>query len=238
MTAPCRRAPRRGALLFAGLWLAVVAGHAADPAAPAATNRFEKEIRAFAAQDAVRRPPAEPILFAGSSSIRMWKTLAEDFPGLPVLNRGFGGARMVDLLPAFDRVIAPYRPRMLIVYCGENDIGGKRDPVATADDYVELLRRCRELRPDMKIAVIPMKPSPKRWSFWPQMQQGNARIAAHCAKAGVAYLDVVPDMLGADGQPRPELFIADHLHMNADGYRIWTAHVTRWLATLGIHPAP
>jgi lysophospholipase L1-like esterase len=214
-------------------------------AEPAVTNRFEAEIRAMARRDATNPPPAEPILFTGSSSIRLWKTLKEDFPGLPVVNNGFGGARMVDLLPAFDRVIAPYKPPVLIVYCGENDLGKgrdpnarSRDPIATADDYVELFRRCRALRPDMKIAVIPMKPSIRRWAHWYEMKLGNARIAEHCAAAGVEVIDIVTPMLGPDGLPRPELFVADKLHMSDAGYRIWTRLVTDWLARQGIRPTP
>jgi lysophospholipase L1-like esterase len=218
------------AVLFSCACLSSPAGSATAAEAPATvTNRFEAEILAMARRDATNPPPAEPIVFAGSSSIRMWKSLAADFPGRPVLNNGFGGARMSDLLQAFDRVIAPYRPPVLVVYCGENDVAHGRDAVATADDYLELFRRCRALRADMKIAVIPMKPSIKRWALWPALKAGNARIAQHCAEAGVDYLDIVPEMLGTDGQPRPELLIADNLHMSADGYRIWTRHVTRWL---------
>jgi lysophospholipase L1-like esterase len=220
-----------GAALFACACLASPAGPAAAAEATtvAVTNRFEAEIRAMARRDATNPPPADPILFAGSSSIRMWKSLAADFPGRPVLNNGFGGARMSDLLPAFDRVIAPYRPPVLVVYCGENDVAHGRDAIATADDYLELFRRCRALRADMRIAVIPMKPSIKRRALWPALQAGNARIAQHCAAAGVDYIDIVPEMLGTDGQPRRELLIADDLHMSAEGYRIWTRHVTRWL---------
>ncbi|MBM4155861.1 MAG: hypothetical protein FJ221_12660 [Lentisphaerae bacterium] len=226
---PFAPVPPRAVLLgIAGLIASAWAAAAAD--APAATtNRFDAEIRAMARRDATNPPPAEPVVFAGSSSIRLWKTLAADFPGRPVVNNGFGGAKMTDLLQAFDRVIAPYKPPVLILYCGENDVAAGRDALATADDYRVLFRRCRELRPDMKIAVIPMKPSLKRWAIWPALQTGNARIAQHCREAGVDVIDVVPEMLGPDGTPRPELFIADRLHMGADGYRIWTRLVTQWL---------
>ncbi len=223
-------APAAGILLLACAGLVAATGPAPAAEPPAAlTNRFESEIRAMARRDATNPPPAGPILFAGSSSIRMWKTLAADFPGRPVVNNGFGGAKMTDLLQAFDRVIAPYKPSALILYCGENDVAAGRDAIATADDYPVLFRRCRALRADMRIAVIPMKPSIKRWSLWPALQAGNTRIAQHCREAGVDVIDVVPEMLGPDGTPRPELFVADKLHMSADGYRIWTRLVTQWL---------
>lgn len=231
----------RVSLLWIALRFAAIAAWPGGPvraATPAVTNRFETEILAMALRDATNPPPSGPILFVGSSSIRMWKTLEDDFPGLPVVNNGFGGARMVDLLPAFDRVIAPYTPPVLILYCGENDIGKSRDPIETADDYVELIRRCRALRSDMRIAVIPMKPSIRRWALWYEMKLGNARIAEHCAAAGVDVIDVVPPMLGPDGLPRPEIFVADKLHMNDAGYRIWTRLVADWLAGQDVRPKP
>lgn len=230
-----RCAPAAGvAAALAIAWWGVVTKADAAPA----TNRYDAVFQEFARQDAAHPPPADPIVFTGSSSVRLWKTLARDFPGLPVLNRGFGGSTMTDLLQAFDRVIAPYRPAAAVIYCGENDIALGRDPIETADDYRELLRRCRALRPDMKIAVIAMKPSPKRWALWDAMRRANRRVAELCAEAEADFLDVAPLMLGADGLPRPELFLDDRLHMNADGYRIWIGLIEPWLRRRGRVPTP
>lgn len=209
-------------------------------AAAAASNvsllsaRFADEIIAFAREDAARPPPTDPIVFTGSSSIRRWVTLREDFAGLPVLNRGFGGSTMTDLLMHFERVIGVYRPRALVLYCGENDIAQGRDPIDTANDYIELIRRCRQVRADMKILVILMKPSPRRWSLWSQMTAANRRIELICEKAEVATLDLAPLMLGSNGEPRPDLYIDDQLHMTADGYRIWAECICAWLRREGI----
>jgi len=205
--------------------------------AVAFTNRFANEIAAFDRADALQPPPSDPVVFTGSSTIRRWLTLTNDFRGLPVLNRGFGGSTMTDLLERFDRVIGVYRPRAVVLYCGENDVALGRDPVETANDYIELLRRCRAVRPDMKILVLLMKPSPKRWHLWPQMMAANRRIEQICAEAGVTALDLAPAMLGPDGQPRPELFVEDRLHLSADGYRILAERIRDWLRREGIGPA-
>ncbi len=201
------------------------------------SGRFADQIAAFDRADAALPPPADAIVFTGSSTIRRWTTLTNDFAGLPVLNRGFGGSTMTDLLERFDRVIGVYRPRAVVIYCGENDIALGRDAIETANDYVELLRRCRQVRPDMKILVVLMKPSPKRWHLWPQMTTANRRIEQICAEAGVATLDVAPAMLGANGEPRPELYVEDRLHLSAAGYQIWTERIRDWLRREGIAPA-
>ncbi|MCX7818058.1 MAG: GDSL-type esterase/lipase family protein [Kiritimatiellae bacterium] len=202
------------------------------PALPAA--RFADQIAAFDREDAARPPPADPIVFTGSSSIRLWTTLTNDFPGAPVLNRGFGGATMRDLLERFDRVVAAYRPRALVVYCGENDVALGRDPIETANDYIELIRRCRLVRPDMKILVVLMKPSPRRWHLWTQFKAANRRIQEICVTEGVAILDVAPAMLGADGCPRPELYRDDRLHLTALGYHQWAEQIREWLRREGL----
>ncbi len=156
--------------------------------------------------------------------------MEKDFPGRPVLNRGFGGSTMRDLLAAFDRVIGVYRPAVLVVYCGENDIALGRDPIETAEDYRILFERCRRLRPDMRIAVVSMKPSPRRWAPWPQMRRANERIAAIGWGFGADFLDVVPLMLTPAGEPRGELFREDRLHLNVEGYRLWREVIGAWLS--------
>lgn len=207
------------------------------PVPTAGAGRFADQIAAFDREDSARPPPADAIVFSGSSSIRRWTSLTNDFAGWPVLNRGFGGSTMSDLLERFDRVIGVYRPRAVVLYCGENDIALGRDATETANDYVELLRRCRQVRPDMKILVVLMKPSPKRWHLWPQMAIANQRIEQICAGADVATLDVAPAMLGPNGEPRPELYVEDRLHTSAAGYRIWSERIRDWLIREGIAPA-
>jgi lysophospholipase L1-like esterase len=202
-------------------------------AAPVSSNdvrRFAAEFERFAKEDAQYPPPPNPVLFVGSSSIRLWTNLADSFPTWRPLNRGFGGATMTDLLAAFDRVVTPYRPRALVVYCGENDIARGRDAIETANDYEEFLRRCHRLRPDMLVAVLSMKPSPRRWALWPAMQKANERIREICAAHGGDYLDVGTCLLVPSGiEPDPQLFRPDQLHLNDRGYARWQNLLAQWL---------
>ncbi len=195
-----------------------------------ALHRYSAEFERFALEDKQRPLQPDPVVFVGSSSIRLWTNLAECFPKWRPLNRGFGGSTMTDLLGAFDCVIAPYRPRALVVYCGENDIAQGRDPIETANDYEELLRRCRQLRPDMLVAVLSMKPSPRRWTLWPAMQKANERIREICGAHGADYLDVATCLLVPSGaEPDPQLFRPDQLHLNERGYARWQTTIEQWL---------
>lgn len=204
--------------------------------APPDPARFAKEIEKMAATDAAQPPPSNSVLFVGSSSIRMWKNLATDMKGYVALNRGFGGAQVPDVLHYFDVVTKPPTPRAIVFYCGENDIAASRTPVQVRDDFVEFVRRARAAFPGVPIAYLSMKPSPKRWNLWDKISAGNHLVAACCAaETGLTFLDVGKPMLGADGAPRPELFLADHLHMNETGYAIWTKIVRDYLAS---PPAP
>lgn len=218
--------------------LAAATVRAATNAAPDPA-RFAKEIEKMAAADAAQPPPSNAVLFVGSSSIRMWKNLAADMKGHVALNRGFGGAQVPDVLHYFDVVVKPPAPRAIVFYCGENDIASSRSPGQVRDDFVEFVRRARAVSPGVPIACLSMKPSPKRWALWDKISAGNRLVAEACAAGtGLTFLDVGKPMLGADGVPRPELFLADRLHMNETGYAIWTKIVRDYLAALPAPSAP
>jgi lysophospholipase L1-like esterase len=184
--------------------------------------RFATEINAFAHADSVTPPPPDPVLFVGSSSIRMWASLATDFPGVPVLNRGFGGSRMDDLLRYADRIVFRYHPRAIVLYEGDNDLQDGRPPARIAGDVAEFLQRVRVTLPLTRVVCLSVKPSPSRWNIVDRMRQTNALLEAIVSRDTMAtYVDVFTPMLGADGRPRPELFLADSLHMTPAGYAIW-----------------
>ena len=188
---------------------------------------WAREIDALTRDDAARPPPANGIVFVGSSSIRFWTTLAGDFPGLPVIGRGFGGSELADSVYYVDRVVIPYRPRTVVLYAGENDVNAGKSPEAVAGDFREFCARVRIALPAARIIYIAMKPSPSRWAVHEKLEQGNALIAALCARdPRLAFVDVWPAMLGPDGRPRPELFRPDMLHMKAEGYAIWIRLLT------------
>lgn len=192
---------------------------AADP------SRFAGEIDAFRQWDEKNSFPEDGVLFVGSSSIRLWAT-AVDFPDLPVINRGFGGSQIPDVLAHLDAVALKYRPRVVVFYAGDNDIQAGRAPEQVLADYRTFVERVRAARADTRFVYIPIKPSIARWERWPEMQRANALVRELTdASPGLYYADTAGPMLGADGRPRPELFVDDGLHLSAAGYEVWTAVV-------------
>jgi lysophospholipase L1-like esterase len=194
-------------------------------------DQWNADIQAFEASDKANPPPANAVLFIGSSSIRFWKTLATDFPGYRVINRGFGGSDLDDATAFADRIVAPYHPAALVMYAGDNDLQGGDSPEQVRDDFAAFVEKVRQAQPNLPIAFIAIKPSVARVGLLPNILQANKLIRDWAmTQKGVAFLDVVPAMLDAQGQPKPDLFIEDGLHMNAKGYALWVAQVSPWLA--------
>ncbi|WP_114238844.1 SGNH/GDSL hydrolase family protein [Dyella sp. C9] len=195
---------------------------------------WQPSIDAFVTADRTHPPAPGGVLFIGSSSINFWKSLAQDFPGIPVINRGFGGSDLTDSTYFADRIVWPYKPRLIVMYAGENDIneGAGADQVLAA--FQAFIARARQGVPGVPIVYISIKPSIARLSLWPTMQQANERIRAWAAtQKNVGFVDVTPPMLDANGKPRPELFRADGLHMTPAGYALWIAALTPVLAAHG-----
>ena len=203
-----------------------------DPSAidPPSSPDWAADMQRFAAEDASTPPPKDAYVFTGSSSVRMWGTLSTDFPGKPVLNRGFGGSQLRDSVHYADQIAVRYRPRMILVYAGDNDINAGRTPQQVLHDFRAFVARIRRDLPDASIAFLAIKPSPSRADQLARQQQANALVKAEAARLHrVEFIDVATPMLGPDGQPRPELFIEDRLHMNPAGYRLWRGIVAPYL---------
>lgn len=184
--------------------------------------RFAAEIEAFEQWDRKNAVPEEAVLFVGSSSIRMWPT-AERFPGMPVVNRGFGGSHISDVNHYFDRIVLKYTPAAIVFYAGDNDIAGEKTPERVVADFEAFVARVHQAQPDTPVIFIPIKPSLSRWSLWEAMSRANERVEAFAQEhGGVYYADLATPMLGTDGRPRPSLFIEDGLHLSAEGYTVWT----------------
>ena len=199
-------------------------------AAAAQTNKFEADILAFEASDRTNPPPTRAVLFVGSSSIRLWKTVAQDFPKHRVINRGFGGSEISDSVHYAKRIVIPYKPRMIVMYAGGNDIHNGKKPEQVLSDFKAFVAAVHAASPSTKIAWISIAPNPARWSEVEKVRAANRLIADHARRTWrVEYLDVFSHMLGPDGQPRPEIFSADRLHMNREGYVLWTRIVKRYL---------
>ena len=190
--------------------------YTADPA------RFEESIARFEAADREAAPPPGAILGLGSSSMRMWETIAEDLAPLTVVPRGFGGSNLNDALHYADRIVLPYKPRAIVLYEGDNDIAQGVAPEIIADTFRRFTRKVHGALPGCRIYFLSIKPSISRWNLWPAMTEANDLIAAACAKdARLTYVDVATGMLNDKGQPRPDIFKEDNLHMERAGYLIW-----------------
>ena len=212
------------------LGLALVLLSLADAQAQDPT-RYEADIRAFEQADLASPPPADPVLFVGSSSIRMWSNLAEAFPDYPVMNRGFGGSHMSDVLYYFDRVVAVYDPAFILVYEGDNDLAGGKSVDEVYDDYLEFVALVEAELPYADIAFIATKPSPSRSQYLDVTLQLNERLAALAeTDSNLWFIDICTPMLDDSGQPRAELFGNDMLHMNDTGYELWQSIVAPVLA--------
>jgi lysophospholipase L1-like esterase len=187
---------------------------AQDPA------RFAQQIDEILAGQ--KDAPASPIIFTGSSSVRMWKSLAADFPGHPVLNRGFGGSQMSDLLYYLDRLVIADQPKQVFIYEGDNDISSRKTTKEILKDFKEGYKRLRKALPDADIVLISPKPSIARWELRAQYEELNAALAKWAGKKkNLRFADVWTPMLNDRGEPMTDIFIQDNLHMNAKGYAIW-----------------
>ena len=218
--------PLRRALLALVLLSCVSAVTAQVQPADPDPNRFAKEIEAFGEWDSKNAAPAEPILFVGSSSIRMWRT-RECFGDLPVINRGFGGSHISDHIHFVGRIVWPYKPRVIVFYAGDNDLAAGKSAQRVFDDYRKFVGIVRAKLPETRIIFVSIKPSESRWSLWPQAKKANEFVQGLCREDDrLFYTDLATPLLGPDGKPRNELFLGDKLHLNAAGYGVWTQALT------------
>lgn len=211
-------------------WL-VCAGCASPPPNSLATHdasQWRNDIAAFERSDATNPPPRGCIVFTGSSYIRFWN-VQRDFPGLPVVNRGFGGCELADVCDYADRIIIPYAPREVVIYAGGNDINAGMQPKIVFGDFVALARKLHHALPRTKLVFISCPPSPSRWHEAAQIREVNGLIANYCRHHHIVFVDTFSLMLGPDGRPRPDIYRADRLHMNATGYAIWNDAVRPYL---------
>ena len=195
-----------------------------------AAHQWESEIKKFEEADLKNPPPKGAVLFVGSSSIRLWRTLEKDFPAAKVVNRGFGGSQIEDSTYFADRIIVPYQPRLVVLYAGDNDLAAGKTRDRVFEDYKEFVNRLRQRLGDVRIAFISIKPSLARWNLVDKIASVNEMVRKYASKdKRLIFIDVFPAMLGVDGKPRPELFIEDGLHMTPAGYALWKSIVAPYL---------
>ncbi len=221
--------------LLAVLALAGLSSRLAAQAAGAATvqraaaasqndpDRWEPAIKKFEDADKVAPPPQNGIVFIGASSIVRWN-LPDSFPelGPRAINRGFGGSLAADSTRYADRIVIPYKPRIVVFYAGDNDVEANHTPEQIAGDFTAFERKVHAALPATQIIFISIKPSIRRFPWIEQIKGANALVRQYCSThPNLTFVDIVPQMLGADGKPRKELLVEDGLHMTPAGYKIW-----------------
>jgi lysophospholipase L1-like esterase len=194
-------------------------------------TKWEQEVAAFEAADRQNPPPKDGILFIGSSTIRLWKTLADDFPDHKVINRGFGGTEIVDATHFAERLIFPHKPRQIFLRAGGNDIHGGRTPSQVAADFQTFVRTIHERLPNTAILYIALSPAPARWGEGDKARELNRLIREMALELPrVGFVDAYDISLTPDGRPRSELFVADRLHFAPAGYKLLAERVRPFLA--------
>jgi lysophospholipase L1-like esterase len=217
----------RLALLLAPAWFAVTSALGAEPVGRAAptppSQRWSENLAAFAAADLRQGLRPGGVLFLGSSSIRLWDDLETQFGTLPVvIKRGVGGAKLSDFVHYLDRLVIPYRPRLVLIYAGDNDLAEGETPDEVLRQFTAFVDGVHAVLPQTRIAFISIKPSPARLRLVPEIRRANALVSQYVATVpNTDFVDVFTPMLDGEGRPRRELFGADALHLNAKGYALW-----------------
>lgn len=197
-----------------------------------AQQPFETDIRAFKVEDNLHKPPQHAILFVGSSSFTKWKDVQSYFPGYTIINRGFGGSALPDVIRYANDIIFPYNPKQIVIYCGENDFAADSTlPAETVfERFKTLYGMIRAKMKTVPVDFISIKPSPSRRQYWTKMIEANAMIKDYISKqSNASFINVYDLMLNSHNEPKPEIFLSDSLHMNKNGYAIWQKAIKPYL---------
>lgn len=187
---------------------------------------WAEAMAAFASAD-TQDAKSGGVVFVGSSSIRLWTDLEKRYRSYAAINRGFGGSTLADCVKHMDRLVLPHKPRLVVIYAGDNDLAGGRTAEQVLIDFVELTSRIQERLPKTQIVFVSIKPSPARVDLLDRIREANTRIRNYIAtKPYLQYIDVFTPMLDANGRPRGELFGSDLLHLNEEGYALWHALIS------------
>jgi lysophospholipase L1-like esterase len=210
-----------GVLVIAGSHVLAPRAHAQAAPPQAGTHRFEENVRAYEETDKTDPPPAHAILLAGDSQFYRWKTLHEDLPDYTIINRGIDSFQTSDLIYFADRLILRYSPRMIVLHVGGNDVNNGKTPDQILADFKTLVAKVRTKLPDVPIAFSSITPGPGRWEQAAQRKQTNLVIKNYVAtQKGLLFIDLWDAMLTPDGQPREDIWVADRIHPNHEGYLI------------------
>ena len=183
---------------------------------------YEAEVRQLESKIKTLPPATDIVVFYGSSSIRLWSTLRDDFPQLDSLNLGFGGSTLAACAWFFDRLVVPAGPKSIVFYAGDNDLGDGRHPEEVYLFFCTFADQIRTILPNADLSFLSIKISPARWNIATQIQYTNQLISREIGEnTGYQYIDMTTPLLGTNGRPRQEFFESDGLHLSPAGYRIW-----------------
>jgi len=186
---------------------------------------WENDILEFEKLDRAETYPPDAILFTGSSSIRLWSTLNKDMAPYSVIQRGFGGSKLSDFVVYADRIIAPHPCSAIVIFIANDITGNEKDktPGEVASLFRNALKIIRNTHKHTPVFWIQVTPTPSRWKAWPQIKEANSLINKVCENQENTYfISTDSYFLGSDGIPSESHFVSDKLHLNADGYRLWT----------------
>lgn len=192
---------------------------------------YWKEIEEFKKLDSQQSIPKNPILFLGSSSFTKWTDVNAYFPDKTIINRAFGGSRLLDLNNYANDLLNPFKPKQIVIYCGENDVATNNP---TADEvfgrFKIFLKKIREKYPKVPVAYVSIKYSPSREQYWPTIKQLNEKIKLYLkTQKRAQFIDITQVMNDNEGKVRSDLFLEDRLHMKPEGYKLWAKVMAPYL---------
>ena len=186
---------------------------------------WESDIEKFEQLDVTKSYPSDAILFAGSSSIRLWSTIGKDMMPYNVIQRGYGGAKLSDFAVYADRIIYPHPCKAIVIFIA-NDISGNendKSPLEVSQLFRKTLYIIRRKFTDTPVFWVSITPTPSRWAVWPEIKEANGMIKEICeSHRNTYFIDTEKYFLNSSGLPRSELFIEDKLHLNDEGYSTWS----------------
>mgnify|MGYP002629511780 CR=1 FL=1 len=200
------------------------------PRQPEYHGWWESQILKFEASDEMNPPPEDAILLVGSSSVGQWETAKQDLGPFTVFRRGFGGSCLSDVIHYANRIILPYRPSVVLVYAGDNDVAAQKTNDEIVEDFKALVETIQEELPDTRVGFLSIKPSLARWKLRKKIRNVNGAILSYARTTpSVDYIDISKPMLNEKGLPRNEIFNPDGLHLNRKGYQLWSVAVKSYL---------
>jgi len=190
-------------------------------------DRYQKDIDRFKKQKKwFKRRSSDSVLFTGSSTITLWKSINKDLSPHPILNRGFGGSTLIEQNYFFTDIVKDNQPTLVFLYAGENDLSLGKSVEETHQQLLTFFSKCEKHLPNTKVVYLAMKPSPSKWYLWSKMKHANTLAETYCSThPNYFYLNPSEGLLGEDGKPLDKFYLNDKLHLSNRGYNVWLGNI-------------